>query len=176
MSEEVRFWCDGYSMDLLSLWPELPARIGAAAQVEMCTLGTMTFERLNHPCTWDDGSGLTAFYWTEPPKLERDEFGWTKLPQGYVTNSPLVRATWLEALRSMWFHDYGVVVDGRRISHWGEFTDDWFVLQGAMSKDRNEVAVKALKSRMLAHLIEFSRRFETVLSFRNTPNRGNVDG
>lgn len=46
IGELLPFWSDDFDMDLLSLWPDLPARLGPTAVVRLWTVGSTSCGRL----------------------------------------------------------------------------------------------------------------------------------
>jgi hypothetical protein len=103
-----RFWSDDFDLDLLKLWPNLPARLGPTAGIRVWTVGSTSYGRLNHPTVWNTHG---AFLWLEKPNLQRDADGWFRM-QGCVSNSEEIECTWLEWLRSWWPHHHGFLLEG----------------------------------------------------------------
>jgi hypothetical protein len=93
-----KFWSDDFDMDLLKIFPDLIAALGATADLTLWTLGHRTFGRLNHPSVWNTHA---AFIWFEKPNLNRDEHGWFNIG-GCVSDDEEVECTWLELLRDQW--------------------------------------------------------------------------
>jgi hypothetical protein len=104
-STRPKFWSDDFDMDLLKIFPELPTLIREPDRL-LWTVGHTTFERLNHPNTWNSHG---AYLWLRKPNLPRDAHGWFNV-EGCVDNAPEVECTWLEWLRDAWSHLYPTVV------------------------------------------------------------------
>jgi len=158
-----KFWSDDFDMDLLRVFPNLPMLLGATAAIELWTVGHESYGRLNHPTCWDTPHGLTAFFWFQPPQLRRDAHGWFWLDGGYVGNDQALRATWLEALRDCWAHQYAISLEGRIVwdsqPMWLDFERIMYVTRGwatgDISGNRNKVLRSILKAnRRFAGLIE----------------------
>jgi hypothetical protein len=103
-----QFWSDDFDMDLLKLWPDLPAKLGPTADIHLWTVGSTSYDRLNHPTVWNTHG---SFLWLEKPNLERDTVGWFRV-QGCVSNAEEIECTWLEWLRSWWPHHHGFLLEG----------------------------------------------------------------
>lgn len=103
------FWSDDFDMDLLKLWPDLPARLGPTVAVPVWTVGHASNGRLNHPTVWNTHG---AYLWLEKPSLQRDKDGWFRV-QGCVSDAEEVECTWLEWLRDWWPHHYGFLLEGQ---------------------------------------------------------------
>ena len=101
-----KFWSDDFDMDLLKLFPDLPAELGEAAELPIWTVGHSTYGRLNSPAQWNSHG---AYAWAEKPQLVRDKHGWFNI-HGCVSNDELIEATWLEFLRDMWPHSYAFIL------------------------------------------------------------------
>lgn len=101
-----KFWSDDFDMDLLKLFPDLPATLGETADRVLWTTGHATWGRLNSPTCWNTHG---AFFWTHKPNLKRDEHGWFNV-MGCVSDSPEIECTWLELLRDQWPHSYGFIL------------------------------------------------------------------
>lgn len=98
------FWSDDFDMDLLQLLPDLPERLGDAANIPLWTYGNTSYGRLNHPSVWNGHYGHEAYFGT-------DDTGTWK-PDGYRSHyDQIVACTWLEALRDAWPHNYMIFVD-----------------------------------------------------------------
>lgn len=143
-----RFWSDDFDMDLLKLFPDLPRRLGAAADLPMWTLGGTSYGRLNHPAVW----GGEAFF-----GLRRGETG---KPGGYYTSHPVVECTWLEALRDAWPHTYRLIVDGRWVvwdtsRMWPTFSKIMYDLRGITTLPAGDA--DGLKGHVLASVLAATR-------------------
>jgi len=116
MEVRRRFWSDDFDMDLLSLWPDLPGRLGAIAEVPLWTYGGESYGRLNHPSVWNSNSGdFIAFFGLTPETIGK--------PDSYWTDRQVIECTWLEALRDCWSHHYTILCADRILwrSPWGPF-------------------------------------------------------
>jgi hypothetical protein len=102
----LKFWSDDFDMDLLKLWPDLPAQLGATGDLKLWTVGHETHGRLNHPAVWNSHG---AFVWLKQPNLQRDQHGWFNV-HGCVDNAPEIECTWLELLRDQWSHHYNFIL------------------------------------------------------------------
>lgn len=143
-----RFWSDDFDMDLLKLFPDLPERIGSAADIPLWTHGGMSHDRLNHPAVW----GVDAFFGTRPEG--------TGKPEGYSTTHMVVECTWLEALRDAWPHTYRLVVDGRWVAWdthamWPTFSKIMYDLRGIKKLPDGQSA--RLKGKVLARILAATR-------------------
>lgn len=95
--------CDIHDADLLKLFPSSLDIIGAAANIQLWTYcdrpdGTS----LNAPCLWHTPSGLTTFFGLRSTGFK---------PGDYHTTAPMVRCTFLEAVRVLWFHQARMLVN-----------------------------------------------------------------
>lgn len=145
----ARFWSDDFDMDLLKIFPDLPERIGAAADIPLWTHGGESHGRLNHPAVWPKrvGLGRVAYFGLHPETIGK--------PSWYSTNAPVIECTWLEALRDAWPHTYTIQVDDRWLwdtgQLWGKFNKLMFDLlgyaklpDGAADQMRGEVLASIL--------------------------------
>ena len=99
------FWADTFDMDLLALWPDLPAHLGPVARQTLWTHGHATHGRLNMPTVWNGYGRLEAYF---GPASDL-----TGKPDSHWTDAPAVECTWLEVLRDWWVHGYAVIIAER---------------------------------------------------------------
>lgn len=103
-TEATALWCDNFDADLLTVVPGVDDALGDIADMQLWTHCRPTDGRINSPAAWHTDLGLTAFFSTD-----RDR---PPAPAHYLTNDPLVRCTFLEAVRDEWIHSSVIVVDG----------------------------------------------------------------
>ena len=106
VQDTSRFWADGFDVDLLSLQPNLREIVGPIGETPLWTLGSMSDAGVfAHPCCWNAGRDLAAFFWASEPTIERDAHGWASI-YGYTASEPLCRVTLLQVIRDCWLHNY----------------------------------------------------------------------
>jgi len=158
IGELLPFWSDDFDMDLLKLWPDLPARLGPTADVRLWTVGSTSYGRLNHPAVWNTHG---AFLWLEKPDLNRDADGWFRV-QGCVSDAKDVECTWLEWLRSWWPHHHGFLLEGV----WFEPSDDRY-FESIMARVRGwhlqPEDAKLASAMALARIVGMNHRFARLV-------------
>ena len=101
---DPKFWSDDFDMDLPKIIPEARSLLGAYADLELVTHGSETHGRLNHPTCWNHELGYVS-YFGRPGRIFK--------PNGYWTDSPIIRCTLWEAIRDAWAHDNVIIFEGR---------------------------------------------------------------
>ena len=156
------FWSDDFDMDLLKVFPDLPEKLGATKDVLLWTVGHETYGRLNHPAVWNSHMGSLAFFWLEPPVLERREGGWFTLPGGYTDDSPLVECTWLEVLRDGWVHGFAMVLKDRIVWNARDIQQDFDRIMADL-RGYHKQDVSEHRARALASLMRANRNFAAIV-------------
>ena len=95
-------WCDSFDADLLKVVPGAVECLGDAAAMELTTYSWPTSGKINCPSCWNTYEGLAAFFWTS-------EEG--KPDPSFVTDSPEMPCTLLEAVRDEFVHGALLVID-----------------------------------------------------------------
>ncbi len=154
-----RFWSDDFDMDLLKLFPDLPDRLGAMANVPMWTHGGVSHGRLNMPSAWNGYKGLETFFGLRPES--------TGKPEGYSTTQLVVECTWLEVLRDAWPHTYRLIVDGQWLvwdtsRAWPVFYKIMCDLRGHQKLPDGEA--DRLRGRVLASVLAATRDLTSILN------------
>lgn len=105
VSARAPFWADTFDGDLLKLVPGVEAALGDAARIPLWThCAHPTQGRINLPNVWNQDAGLCAFF-----ALDANTPG---QPAYCITSGPRLECTWLEVLRDVWSHNFGVVAGG----------------------------------------------------------------
>jgi len=132
-----KFWSDDFDMDLLKVIPAASALLDTVADIQLWThCQATTFDRLNHPCCWNEHEGLTAHFGRHGPNK----------PDHYYTIAPVVRCTGPELLRDAWPHNYRAIVDGHLVwdtaALWPSFeTIMWFIRGWGRTQAQHDEAV-----------------------------------
>lgn len=98
-------WCDSFDIDLYKAVPAAREVLAPVKDVVLFTHGHLTDEKLNHPSCWHTDHGMAAFF----------AFRGEPAPEGYWTDSPVVRCTFEEAVRDLWVHSLVMVVERRLV-------------------------------------------------------------
>lgn len=95
-------WCDSFDADLLAVVPGAAEALRDTAGISLRTYSKLTDGQINHPSAWHTHEGLSAFFWTT---------GRGRPDRSYLTDAPLAKCTFLEAVRDEWIHNCLITVN-----------------------------------------------------------------